>query len=112
MALSEKDKAAVGQAIGATAPEKKERRIVQVDLNTLGVYPETGHRTATRRIGTIISYTINDGARIRTSRGMSSPFVSRRLTVRFSGDPRRWVGQFKKDETETVILRPLPKKES
>lgn len=106
MTLSDEEKTAVGEAIGAT-PTEKERRTVQVDLNTLGVYPETGHRTATRRIGTIISHTINDGSRIRTKRGVSSPFVSHRLTVRFSGDPRKWVGQFKKDEKTTVILRPL-----
>lgn len=107
MALSEKDKAAVGQAIGATAPEKKERRTVRVNLDTFAVYPETGHRNAANRIGTVVHYVVNEGART-PSKGK---YTSRRLTVRLTGDDRKWVGQFKSGETETVILRPLPKKE-
>src|SRR4051812_17652649 len=85
----------------------KERRTVRVDFDTFAVYPETGHRTPSRRIGTVVEYVVNHGARIRTKRSTSGPFTSRRLTARLDGDDRKWVGQMKKDETEKVILRPL-----
>jgi hypothetical protein len=85
----------------------KERRTVRVDFDTLAVYPETGYRNSSNRIGTVVEYVVNYGARIRTKRSTSGPFTSRRLTVRLNGDDRKWVGQMKKDETEKVILRPL-----
>src|SRR3954462_6572438 len=85
----------------------KERRTVRVDFDTLAVYPETGHRNSSNRIGTVVEYVVNHGARIRTKRSTSGPFTSRRLTARLNGDDRKWVGQMKKDETEKVILRPL-----
>src|SRR3954467_4322844 len=85
----------------------KERRTVRVDFDTLAVYPETGYRNSSNRIGTVIEYVVNYGARIRTKRSTSGPFTSRRLTARLNGDERKWVGQMKKDETEKVILRPL-----
>lgn len=103
MALSEKDKTTVGKALGAIPTPKRERRTVRVNLDTLAVYPTTGYRTATNRIGTVVHYVINEGART-PSKGK---YTSRRLTVRLSGDSRAWVGQFKTGETETVILRPL-----
>jgi hypothetical protein len=85
----------------------KERRTVRVDFDTLAVYPETGYRNSSNRIGTVVEYVVNHGARIRTKRSTSGPFTSRRLTARLNGDDRKWVGQMKKDETEKVILRPL-----
>ena len=84
--------------------ESEERRTVRVDLNTFAVYPETGPRKYEDRVGNVVSYTTNDGA--RTPSG--GKFVSRRLAVRFRDDSRRWVGQFKNDEKVLVILRPLP----
>jgi hypothetical protein len=90
-----------------TKAGSKERRTVRVDLDTLAVYPETGHRNSLNRIGTVVEYVVNHGARIRTKRSTSGPFTSRRLTARLNGDDRKWVGQMKKDETEKVILRPL-----
>src|SRR3954468_1721723 len=85
----------------------KERRTVRVDFDTLAVYPETGYRNSSNRIGTVIEYVVNYGARIRTKRSTSGPFTSRRLTARLNGDDRKWVDQLKKDEKEKVILRPL-----
>jgi len=90
-----------------TQKKSKERRTVRVDLKTLAVYPETGYRNSFNRIGTVVEYVVNYGARIRTKRSTSRPFTSRRLTARLNGDDRKWVGQLKKDETEKVILRPL-----
>jgi hypothetical protein len=90
-----------------TKAGSKERRTVRVDFDTLAVYPETGHRNSFNRIGTVVEYVVNHGARIRTKRSTSGPFTSRRLTARLNGDDRKWVGQMKKDETEKVILRPL-----
>lgn len=106
MTLSDEEKTAVGEAIGATPPVEKERRTVRVDLDTMKVYANTRGRLG-RPAGYVTEYVENTGTRIRTKRGVSSPFVSRRLTVRLVGDPRKWVGQFKKDEKTTVILRPL-----
>jgi hypothetical protein len=90
-----------------TQKKTKERRTVRVDLETLAVYPETGYRNSFNRIGTVVEYVVNHGARIRTKRSTSGPFTSRRLTARLYGDDRKWVGQLKKDEKEKVILRPL-----
>jgi hypothetical protein len=90
-----------------TKTGSKERRTVRVDFDTLAVYPETGYRNSSNRIGTVVEYVVNHGARIRTKRSTSGPFTSRRLTARLNGDDRKWVGQMKKDETEKVILRPL-----
>jgi hypothetical protein len=90
-----------------TKTGSKERRTVRVDFDTLAVYPETGYRNSSNRIGTVVEYVVNYGARIRTKRSTSGPFTSRRLTARLNGDDRKWVGQMKKDETEKVILRPL-----
>jgi hypothetical protein len=90
-----------------TKAGSKERRTVRVDFDTLAVYPETGYRNSSNRIGTVVEYVVNHGARIRTKRSTSGPFTSRRLTARLNGDDRKWVGQMKKDEEEKVILRPL-----
>ena len=105
--LTEDQKTAVGEAIGAAPKQEKERRTVRVDISTMSVY--AGKNGPRRRIGVVTEYVENNGARIRTKRGVSSPFVSRRLTARLTGDPRKWVGQFKKDEKTVVILRPLEK---
>lgn len=81
----------------------EERVTVRVDTTTFAVYQGTnGPR---KRIGTVLHYVENDGA--RTPSG--GKFQSRRLTVRLSGDDRDWVGQFKSDEKTVVILRPLEK---
>jgi hypothetical protein len=88
--------------------ESEERRTVRVDTDTFAVYPETGPRTYDTRIGAIVELVTNDGA--RTPSG--GKFTSRRLTVRFRDDSRRWVGQFKNDEKVLVILRPLPNEEN
>jgi len=89
-------------------PESEERQTVRVDTETFAVYPETGPRTYDTRIGAIVELVTNDGA--RTPSG--GKFTSRRLTVRFRDDSRRWVGQFKNDEKVLVILRPLPNEEN
>lgn len=80
--------------------ETKERRTVRVNADTLEVYPEQGRR---QRIGYVTEFVTNTGA--RTPSG--GRYISRRLTVRFPDDTRRWVGQFKSAEKERVILRPL-----
>jgi len=80
--------------------ECKERKTVRVDLATFAVYQGTnGPR---KRIGTVLRYVENQANRTPTG----GRYVSRRLTVRLTGDDRDWVGQFKKDETKVVILRP------
>jgi len=82
--------------------ECKERKTVRVDLATFAVYQGTnGPR---KRIGTVLCYVENQANKTPTG----GRYTSRRLTVRLTGDDRDWVGQFKKDETKTVILRPLP----
>jgi len=85
-------------------PESEERQTVRVDTETFAVYPETGPRTYDTRIGAVVQYVTNDGA--RTPSG--GKYISRRVTVRLSGDDRRWVGQFKNDEKTLIVLRPLP----
>ena len=84
--------------------ESEERRTVRVDTDTFAVYPETGPRTYSARIGAVVQYVTNDGA--RTPSG--GKYISRRVTVRLWGDDRRWVGQFKNDEKTLIVLRPLP----
>jgi hypothetical protein len=86
-----------------TTRPTEERRTVRVDTETFAVYPETGPRTYATRIGAVVQYVTNDGA--RTPSG--GKFTSRRVTVRLWGDDRRWVGQFKNDEKVLVILRTL-----
>lgn len=81
-------------------------RTVKVDLATFDVYPQSGNRTAGNRIGTILEYVENQGA--RTPSG--GKFTSRRITVKLTGDERRWVGQFKADETSMIKIRPLIEK--
>lgn len=106
MTLSNEEKTAVGLALGATPttpPEEKERRTVRVDLETFAVYLPMGNRIPANRIGWVVHYVVNDGART-PSKGK---YTSRRLTVRLTGDNRKWVGQFRNGEKTTVILRPL-----
>lgn len=81
----------------------EERRTVRVDTDTFAVYPETGPRTYGNRIGAVVQYVTNDGARTPTG----GKFTSRRVTVRLWGDERRWVGQFRNGEKTIVILRTL-----
>lgn len=78
-------------------------RIVRVDLDTLTVYPESGYRTVYNRIGVVQEFVTNEGA--RTPSG--GKFISRRITVKLRDDDRRWVGQFKADETSRIKIRPL-----
>jgi hypothetical protein len=91
--------------------DSKERRTVRVDLQTFAVYPAVGE--GANRIGTIVEYVRNDGARIRTRNGTSGPFTSHRLTAKFPDDDRSWVGQIKNEEMakktgrKSVILRPF-----
>lgn len=84
-----------------------ESRRIKVDLDTLTVYPETGNRVRANRIGIVQEYVTNEGA--RTPSG--GKFTSRRITVKFTGDDRRWVGQFKADESTFVKVRPLTESE-
>lgn len=95
---------------------EKERRTVRVDLQTFTVYPDKDGGNA-NRIGTVLEYVRNEGARIRTGKGVSGAFTSHRITVKFNGpdsDGRPWVGQIKNTEMDkatnrkTVILRPVP----
>ena len=98
----------LGEAIGALPKEKKERRTVRVDLSTFGVYPDKDGGNY-RKIGTVIQYTENQGA--RTPSG--GKYVARRLTVRLAEDDRKWVGQIsnanyaKSGRRKAVTLRPL-----
>lgn len=78
-------------------------RTVRVDLDSLTVYPETGYRNRHNRIGVVQVYVKNEGA--RTPSG--GKFISRRITVKLTGDDRRWVGQFRADETSRIKIRPL-----
>lgn len=78
-------------------------RVVRVDLDTHAVYPETGNRTRQRCIGVVQEYVRNEGA--RTPSG--GKFISRRVTVKLRDDDRRWVGQFRADETSWIKIRPL-----
>lgn len=80
---------------------EKERRTVRIDLDTFAVYQ--GANGPRRRIGTVTHYVENDGA--RTPSG--GRFQSRRLTVKFPNDDRKWVGQFRNGEKTVVQLRPL-----
>lgn len=82
---------------------KSDSRTVKVDLDTFAVYPETGYRKSANRIGTVLEYVKNEGA--RTPSG--GKFTSHRITVKLTGDSRRWVGQFKTGETQFVKIRPL-----
>lgn len=89
------------------------RKTVRVDLDTLTVYPDTGNRA--KRIGIVSEYVRNEGARIRTRNKVSKAFTSHRLTVKLTGDDRKWVGQIKNEEMDkkqtvrkAVILRPAP----
>ena len=101
--MTSDEKTAVGEAIGATPTPVKERRTVRVDTKTFAVYQ---HKNGPRkRIGTVTHYVVNEANRTPTG----GRYTSRRLTVRLTGDPRDWVGQFKKDEKTVVILRPLVK---
>ena len=84
----------------AESKAEKERRTVRVDMYTFAVYPEKGPRN---RIGMVLRYVENDGARTPTG----GKFQARRLTVRLQGDDRDWVGQFKNGENKKIILRPL-----
>lgn len=97
----------LGRAIGAQPKASKERRTVRVNTDTFAVYPLDGPRSDRTRIGQVVQYVRNDGA--RTPSG--GRYVSRRVTVRLTGDSRRWVGQFKSGESEKVILRPLTVKD-
>lgn len=85
-----------------TAATEKERRTVRVDTATMTVYPLNG-RGARTRIGTVLEYVENEANRTPTG----GKFTSRRISVSLKGDSRKWVGQFRKDETNRVILRPL-----
>ncbi len=101
--LTETEKTAVGEAIGASPKPEKERITVRVDIPTMAVYKGTnGPR---KRIGTVVRFVENEANRTPTG----GRYTSRRLTVRLRGDDRDWVGQFKKDEHTVVILRPLEK---
>lgn len=93
----------LGRAIGAQPKTKGERRTVRVNLDTFAVYPLDGYRNERNRIGSVVQYVRNDGA--RTPSG--GRYTSRRITVRLTGDSRRWVGTFKSGEKEIVRLRPL-----
>ena len=99
MALSEDQKTAVGEAIGASPKPSKERREVRVELDNMGVYTPTGRR----KIGWVLRHVKNEANRTPTG----GRYTSRRITVRFKDDLRDWVGQFKKDEYKRVILHPL-----
>lgn len=103
MTLTKEQKTAVGEAIGATPTPVKERITVRVDTETFAVYH--GKNGPRRRIGTVLHYVENGANRTPTG----GKYTSRRLTVRLQGDDRDWVGQFRKDEKSTVILRPLDK---
>jgi hypothetical protein len=92
----------------------KERRTVRVDLETFSVYPDSP-AAHVKRIGTVVEYVRNDGARIRRPKSVSKPFTTHRLTAKFPDDERAWVGQIKNEEMEkkssrrkSVILRPAP----
>lgn len=91
----------LGIAIGALPKTAKERRVVRVDLENFKVIPSTSR--GTHRIGTVVRYVVNEANRTPTG----GRYTSRRITVKFLDDNREWVGQFKKDEDKTVILRPL-----
>ena len=84
-----------------------DRRTVKVDPSTFAVFSETG----SKRIGTVLSLTVNEANRTPTG----GRYTSRRLTVRLREDDERlWVGQVKNTEWErkthrkTVILHPKP----
>lgn len=82
------------------ARAKSARLTVRVDLDRMMVYPEKGAGSRTP-IGVVTTYTRNEGA--RTPSG--GKFTSLRLTVKITGDPTVWVGQFRAGETRIVKLR-------
>lgn len=101
--LTEDEKTVMGKAIGAKPRAKSARLTVRVDLDRMMVYPEKGRKRTP--IGVVTQYTRNEGA--RTPSG--GKFTSLRLTVKITGDPTVWVGQFKAGEERIVKLRPMGK---